>query len=933
MKKQKLIIVDGNALLHRAFHALPPTLTTKSGQMVNAVYGFTSILLKVFKDLKPDYLVMTFDKAAPTFRHKEYVEYKAQRKKQPQELYDQLVWCKKIVEVFNIPIFEQEGFEADDLIGTIAKNVGRGEKSFAPTENVETIIVTGDLDTLQLVDDYTKVFTLKKGINDTIIYDEEAVKEKFGGLKPEQLIDYKGLRGDPSDNIPGVKGIGEKGAIDLLVNFTNIENLYKNIDSDKIKEAVRAKLKEHKDEAFLSKKLATIITDVPLDFDLEQAKVKIADKNKVVALFQELEFKSLMDKIPQELVVSGQSSLFDVKIKNVKSDEQTTTIKGSAKYHLVNSVEDCEALLKKLAKQKEVVIDTETTGLNPRKAKLVGIAFCFEEGEGYYLNVLNYDLLDQRLKDILQKPEIKKIAHNMKYDYSILKANGIEVGGIYFDTMIASYVLNPGTRAHGLDALSFSEFGHQKITTEEVLGEKIVKNSAYVPMDKVDPARLAQYACEDVDYTFRLYKKFVQEIKEHNLEELFYKIEMPLVQVLAEMELAGVKIDSDLLNKMSKQVESDLEKLDAKIYQQAGEEFNIDSPKQLKEILFDKLQISTAGLKKTKTGISTAADELEKMKDLHPIIEMISEHRELSKLNSTYLRALPELVSEKTGRVHTSFNQTITATGRLSSSDPNLQNIPIRTELGQKIRQAFVAEPGYKLIAADYSQIELRIIASLANDQKMLQAFIENKDIHSITAAAINNVSLEKVTKEMRYAAKEVNFGVIYGMGAYGLAMRTGIDRKVAKQFIDKYFEVYSEVKNYLENMKTFAKENGYVETFFGRRRYLPEINSQVVMVRNSAERMAVNMPIQGTAADLMKLAMVNVYELVKKYTGKVRLILQVHDELVLEVKEELAEKIAEEVKEIMENVHLRHSEQAKDKFKAPIKVEAAVGDNWGECK
>ncbi|MFH1564873.1 MAG: DNA polymerase I [bacterium] len=928
MKKQKIIVIDGNALLHRAFHAIPPTLTTKDGQMVNAVYGFTSILLRVFKDLKPNYWVLTFDKATPTFRHKEYKEYKAQRKKQPQELYDQLSLCKKVVEVFGIPIYEKDGFEADDVIGTIATQI----KSNA--SDLETIIVTGDLDTLQLVNDTTKVFTLKKGINDTIIYDEKTAKERFGGLAPDQLIDFKALRGDPSDNIPGVKGIGEKGAIDLLTEFENIENLYENIDSEKIKDSVRAKLKERKDDAFLSKKLATILLDVPVEFNLEDAKVRLANKDNIVALFQSLEFQSLMNKIPPELMATAQPSLFDV--GNGRDALQcVSATKMNEKYHLIKSEKEYNDFLKILEKQKEIILDSETTGLNPREAKIVGLSFCFEEGGAYYLE---FGMVTDKLKNILQDQNIKKIGHNIKYDYSMLKANGIEVKGIYFDTMIASYVINPG-RPSGLDALSFSEFGHQKITTEQVLGNltseyKIVKKSSYLPMDKIAPERLSQYACEDVDYTFRLYKKFVQQIKESDLEELFYKIEMPLVIVLAEMELDGVKIDVKLLDKLSKEIDERLKNTDRQIYKYASVDFNINSPIQLKDVLFNKLKISTLGLSKTKTGISTAAGELEKMKDLHPIIDLISQHRELAKLNSTYVDVLPNLISKKTGRVHTSFNQTVTATGRLSSSNPNLQNIPIRTELGEKIRHAFIAEKGCKLISADYSQIELRIIASLANDQKMLKAFADGKDIHTATAAVINEVDLEYVTKEMRSAAKEVNFGVIYGMGAYGLSLRTGIEVRKAREFIDKYFSIYSDIKKYLDDLKTNARENGYVETFFGRRRYLPEINSQVAVVRNAAERMAINMPIQGTAADLMKIAMIAVYKMIKEINNNdVKLTLQVHDELVLEVKESIADDVAKKVKDIMENVHLSHNQKTKDKFTAPIKVEVKIGDSWGECK
>jgi len=911
-------------LIHRAFHALPP-LTTKDGTLINAAYGFTSIFLKVLKDIKPDYAAVTFDRKKKTFRDEMYKDYKAGRVKQPDELYNQIPIVKEVIQSFKVPIYELDGFEADDVIGTIChlKSVDRPD--------IESIIVTGDLDSLQLVDDNTKVYTLKKGISDTLIYDDKAVKERFSGLGPEQMIDYKALRGDASDNIPGVKGIGEITAIDLLNEFKTLDNVYKNIDSKKIKEGVRLKLKTDKDNAYLSQKLATIVLDAPVDFKLDDAKLKPFDINQIVPVFQKYEFKTLLNKLPLNEAVMVSPAEPSAEFGHTSTKLSVT--QTSQEYITIKTEEEFEDLVKLLNKQTELVFDTETTSLDVQTANLMGVSFCAKEGQAYYVPIaqvsgtglfeeirLKNDWLKQ-LKPILENSKIKKIAHNFKFDAEILKLTAdINVAPLYFDTMIAAYLLNPGARNHNLDTLSFAEFGYQKISFEQLTG----KGKDKVPITQVPLDKLGFYSCEDADFTFRLYKKLKPELEEIKCLDLLEKMEMPLIECLMAMEIAGVKIDKKFLAAMEKKVVKQIEDLTEKIYKMAGTKFNIASPLQLKEILFDKLKISAEGIAKTKTGISTAAAELDKLSGRHKIIDLISEYRELAKLQSTYIDALPKLINSKTGRVHTSFNQTITSTGRLSSSEPNLQNIPIRTELGKEIRQAFIAEKGFKILTADYSQIELRIVAHLANDKNMIKIFENGEDIHTSTAAYIHGIPPDKVTKEIRRTAKEVNFGVLYGMGVWGLAERTGISRNEAAQFIDKYFDTFHGVKAFIDSTKEFARESGYVQTLFGRRRYLPDIHSGVQNIRSAAERMAINMPVQGTAADLIKMAMIKINLELPKISPAARMILQVHDELVFEVPENEVTKVGDFVKKIMENIYT---------LKAPIVVEVGVGDNWGMAK
>ncbi len=959
-KKQRLMIIDGNALIHRSFHALPPTIATKKGEMVNAVYGFTTVLLKALRELEPDYVVLTLDRKEATFRHKEYKEYKGKRVKAPDELYAQIPRVKEIATAFGIPIFELAGFEADDLIGTIAKKVD---------SRVEKIILTGDMDTLQLVDDHTKVYTMSRGLSDSVLYDEKMVRGRFS-LKPEQMIDFKALRGDPSDNIPGVRGIGEKTAVELLHEFKTLDGVYKYLDGRKekaesvIRPRIKELLKRYKDDAYLSKRLATINCDTPIDFNLEKVKFGDFDKKAVFDLFSELEFKSLLPRIQAVSGSSPNNSLNEGQYAGNKFERN----KKEFKYTLINDEKSFKLFLGKLIKQKEFVFDTEIASFDPFSSELLGISFSWKEGEAYYVNfqfstlptgrqVFNFQLKNnnlfnyknkedkqgvkinqawlEKLRPVFEDEKIKKCGHNIKFDIEVMASAGVKVKGIYFDTMIASYLLNPGTRQHNLDALAFSELGFEKISKEDLLG----KGKDKITFPEVPLEKLYLYSCEDADFTFRLEKKLEGQLKKEKLESLFAKIEMPLVEVLVEMERNGIRIDEKLLGKIRKEAEEKIKKLEEKIKKEAKTDFNINSTQQLREVLFAKMGISAMGIAKGKTGFSTSASELEKLRFEHPIIEAIMEYRELAKLLNTYINALPELVSKKTGRLHTSFNQTVTATGRLSSSEPNLQNIPIRAELGRKIREAFVADEGYKLVGLDYSQIELRLAAHFSGDAKMIKAFRANEDIHTATAAEINGVKLEDVTKQMRREAKAVNFGIIYGQGPHGLSQGAGIPYARAKDFIENYFKVYKGVKNFIDSEIERARERGFAETLFGRRRYLPEINSSVLQVRKAAERMAINTPLQGTAADIIKVAMIKIAKnltlpslhsgaplLIRRGTGgeDVRMLLQVHDELLFEIKEDVVEKVVVKLKEIMESVI---------KLKVPIIVEASAGDNWGRLE
>ena len=894
-KKDIFLLVDGNALIHRGFHAIPH-LSTKKGEPTNGIYGFSLLFLRAIKELKPRYVAVAFDLPGPTFRDEIYKAYKAGRAKAPEELYEQIPKVMQLVATMNVPVFTFSGYEADDLIGTLAHQ--------AVNQGLETVILTGDMDTLQLVNGNVKVFAPKQGLSDPKIYGAKEVRDRYG-LEPSQLIDYKALRGDPSDNIPGVPGIGEKTAVELLQKFGTLDRIYQYVkgkNTSQLKPRVVKLLQESKKFAELSKKLGTIVTDLPVQLDLVKAELADYDSAKMVKLFQELEFRSLIDKLP----VTNQSQELRVKNQVLNAD-----------YELINTKERYYEVVVELKQQKEFVLDTETTSLRPVEAELVGIGVCFEKGKAHYIPK---KFIDKNLITILQDSKVLKIGHNIKYDYLVLKGFGVNLQGMSFDTMIAAYLLNPGARNFDLDSLSFNEFGITKIKTESLIG--IGKKQ--VTMAEVDPKKVAQYCGEDVDCTWRLKQKLAPQLRKKGLEKIFYEIEMPLISVLAEMEWRGVKIDEKLLQNLSIEAAKEAEKLQKKIWRLAGEEFNIGSPIQLKQILFEKLEIPTVDLKKGKTGLSTAATELEKLRGLHPVIDLIFDWRELTKLKNTYLDALPELVSKKTGRLHTSFNQTIAATGRLSSSDPNLQNIPIRTEFGRKIRAAFIAEKNYQLVAIDYSQIELRLAAHLSGDKKMIEVFNSGGDIHTATAMEIFGVNKpEEVTADMRRSAKVINFGVLYGLSAYGLTSRIpGVSRANAEEFIEKYFATYKDLTRYLEQVVKDARRDGYVKNEIGRIRFLPEINSSQFQIRAGAERAAVNMPFQSLSADIIKMAMNKLAEENLASREDCRLLLQVHDELVFEMLDNKIETYTPKIKTIMQNIY---------KLKVPLVVEAKVGDNWEE--
>ncbi|MCK5211234.1 DNA polymerase I [Candidatus Parcubacteria bacterium] len=956
--RDKLMVIDGNALVHRSFHALPSTMMTKKGEVVNAVYGFAGFLIKAIRELRPEYVVLTMDKKGPTFRHKKFKAYKAKRIKAPQELYDQIPLVKELATAFDIPIFEKTSFEADDLIGTIVNKVDGA---------VDKIILTGDMDTLQLVNDHTKVYSMSRGITESIIYDESLVASRFG-ITPEQMIDYKALRGDPSDNIPGVRGVGEKTAVVLLNKFKTLDRVYAEVkkNSKVIQSLVTSRiidlLSDHKKEAYLSKDLATIKCDVPLKFSLEKTRFRTYDQAKVMEFFSKMEFKSLLPR----LAALGNSSIVQTKEERaIKTADKFERNKREFKYTLVDNEKKFKLFFVKLKQQKSFTYDTETSGFDPLTASLLGISFSWEEGTAYYVNLkmdsqgasgfsrrfappsyakasagrqddsgvdlFNYRIAKskeqrtrnthpwvEKLRPIFENENIKKRAHNAKFDIRVIRNQEINIKGVDFDTMVASYLLNPGTRQHNLDALTFSELQFEKINKNDLLG----KGRERISFSEVKDDKLSLYSCEDADFTQRLVKHLRPKLAKKKLDKLFKTIEMPLVPVLANMEDQGIKLNTEFLNAMSKVMQGKIRQIEKKIHKQSGEEFNIASPKQLQVILFDKLEIPTERIAKTKTGISTAASELDKLMDLHPIIKLIQEYRELTKLTSTYVEALPELINKRTRRLHTSFNQTVAATGRLSSSSPNLQNIPVRTELGREIRKAFVSEPGHTLVALDYSQIELRLAAHYSSDPKMIKAFKNNVDIHTSTAAEIHQVNPSVVDKQMRREAKAVNFGILYGQGPHGLAQTADIPYVRAREFIEQYFIVYKDIRKFINNTLDQTRRDGQATTLFGRIRPLPEINSTVTMVRKAAERMAVNTPLQGTAADMIKLAMI---EVDKKITNPdIRMILTVHDELVFEIKNSLVKQTVPKIKKIMENVI---------KLKVPVIVDVKQGKNWGELK
>jgi DNA polymerase-1 len=908
MGKSLLVLFDGNAIVHRAFHAFQNTkaLTSKSGEIVSAVYGFALMLLKVINELKPTHYAIAFDKAAPTFRHQMFDQYKAQRPKTPEELVNQLGRVRQLVEAFHIPIFELDDYEADDVLGTLSRQ--------ASEQGIETVIVTGDADTMQLVSPRVKVLYPKpRGtFSDTTLYDENAVSEKYG-VKPEHIVDLKALVGDPSDNIPGVRGIGEKTAAKLVQQFGSIDQIYARLDEVQ-PPRLQALLRENEAVARQSKKLATIVTQTPVTLNLDDCQVSRYDRNQVTELLRELGFPSLLSKLAgvEETIPEA---VLRVQVKTAPRGE----------YHIVNTTTALDELLARLAQAKSLAFDLEATGLDAMSARMVGISLSPAAGDAYYIPVghvglgqmeqLPLDYVISRIKPVLADSALPKVAHNANYDMTLLGGYGVTVNNLASDSMVAAYLLSE--KSIGLKALAFSRLGVEMTPITALIGT----GAKQLSMSQVEIPRAADYACADADMTGQLAELLNAELRKEGLWSLFADVEVPLVPVLVDMQRNGVALDTELLRQMAHRLGEQLLKLEAEIYNNVGHQFNINSPQQLAAVLFQELKLPS---RKKRGSYSTGAEVLEELRGVHPVIEPILEYRQLSKLKSTYIDALPGLLNHKTGRVHTSFNQTRTATGRLSSSDPNLQNIPVRGDLGRQVRQAFIAPPGSFLMSADYSQIDLRALAHLSQDQGLLDAFRRDEDIHAATAARLFGVEPSQVTPDMRRVAKTVNFGVIYGMSEYGLEQATELSREEAAQFITAYFEKYPGVKHYLEATKQQARERGYVQTLLGRRRSIPEINSTNRQVREAAERMAINMPVQGTSADIIKVAMVNLHREMQARQLKSRMLLQVHDELLFEVPAAELEEMRELAPRVM---------SAAIKLDVPVKVESKVGQNWGELK
>lgn len=885
---RKFIIIDGNAIVHRAFHALPP-LTAPDGRVTNAVYGFTSILLKILKDLKPDFVAATFDLAGPTFRHEEFEEYKSHRVAAPDELYQQIPLVKEVLGGFGIPIFEMAGYEADDILGTLAE--------LAKKEgDVQVIIATGDLDSLQLVqDDKVVVFTMRKGLSDTVIYDEKAVMERYG-LTPGQLNDYRGLKGDPSDNIPGVPGIGEKTASVLIQKFGGIKKLYAFLeekpDAEKLKEAgltekLAQKLLDNKKQAEFSKHLSTIITNLPVPFSLEKADWRRNfDRKGVRDVFGTFGFASLLKRVSE--IDGGQKETLALNGNGKNQQNRLSESRKSDPLIKDLGLENAKGILAK-ARENGFLIITQD-------AKEPGAILVSPDGKTGFKLGPDESTAPDALKDVLEDEKIEKIGHDIKAAAKLFLAKNIVTAGALFDTKIAAYLLSPEGRGYDLEQIYRNEF------SKELAGDPDKMLGALLPLKN----------------------ELSKKIKEAGLEKIFYEIEMPLIPVLAEMEANGIKINPVIVKKLLIATNSEVKKIEKKIYKLAGEEFNINSPSQLGDIIFDKLELKGKVRKTGGGALSTAASELEKLKDEHPIVNLILDYRELQKLKTTYIEPFPTMIHREDGRVHTTFEQTGTATGRLASQDPNLQNIPIRTELGRKFRKAFVAPKGYKLTSLDYSQLELRVVAKIADDKKMIEAFQNGEDIHTRTAVEVFEVPPEKITPHMRREAKVLNFGIIYGMGPIGFSRAAEVTTARAREFMTKYFAEFSGIKNYMDNARREGHKNKYVVSLFGRRRDLENIDSRMPQLQSQAERIAINMPVQGTAADLMKMAMIKAHQYLKENfkPDQAKMLLQVHDELVFEIKDNLVKEITSKVKKIMEGIY---------DLGLPIIAEAKAGANWSE--
>lgn len=929
MNQKRLFLLDAYALIFRGYYAFikNPRINSK-GLNTSAIMGFMNSLLEVIRKEKPNYLAVCFDKGGSQERFSIFPEYKANRDETPEAIRIAIPYIHKILDAMQIPIIEKEGYEADDIIGTLAKQ--------AEQEGYTTFMVTPDKDYGQLVSENIFMYKPARGGKDIEIWGVEEVKQNFGVNSPEQVIDLLGMMGDAVDNIPGFPGVGEKTAQKLIQEFGSIENLLQN--TDKLKGKLRENIENNAEKGLLSKRLARIILDVPVTFHKENFALSSPKMEEIIPIFEELEFRTMLgtlQKAFQQVNTSNteynlfnisensqniQLSLFD----NPETSQYKTIKDIEHSYYLIENKEDSYKLVSELLLQKEVCFDTETTSLNELEAELVGMAFSWEKHKGYYVLFPESKELTQEILEIFrpffENSSITKIGQNLKYDIKVLAKYNIQVLGNLFDTMIAHYLLNPDGK-HNMDILSENYLHYSPISIETLIGKK---GKGQLSMRQVPLPEQKEYAVEDTDVTLQLKNIFEQQLQKYNAEKLFSQIESPLVQVLAEMELEGIRIDVPFLKSLSNDIEKDIFSLQQAVYEQAGETFNLSSPKQLGDILFEKLKLISKP-KKTKTGqYATSEEILSELAPKHKIVANVLEYRQLQKLQSTYIDALPKEVNSTTGRVHTTYMQAVTATGRLSSNNPNLQNIPIRTERGQQIRKAFVPRnEDYTLLSADYSQIELRVIAALSGEKNMIEAFLQNQDIHRSTAAKVFNVDIQSVTREQRSHAKTVNFGIIYGVSAFGLSNQTELSRSESKELIDTYYQTYPQLKVFIDKQIHFARENGYVETILGRRRYLPDINSRNQVVRGAAERNAVNAPIQGSAADIIKIAMINIYNLLKDNKLKTKMLLQVHDELIFDVPKNELDFVKPLIKKTMEEAY---------QFAVPLVVDLGIGKNWLEA-
>jgi len=922
-QKDKLFLLDAYALIYRAYYAFikSPRINSK-GFNTSAILGFVNTLEEVLKKENPTHIGVAFDPSGPTFRHEAYEQYKAHREETPEAIRLSVPIIKEIIKAYRIPILEVSGFEADDVIGTLATKAGE--------QGVPTYMMTPDKDYGQLVSDNVFMYRPKYGDKEFEVLGMEQVKAKYDISSPSQVIDLLGLMGDSADNIPGCLGVGEKTAQKLIAEFGTIENLLEH--TDQLKGALKTKVETNKEMIAFSKFLATIKIDVPIDLKMDELVREEPNEEELRKIFEELEFRNLMERIfkterKQVNTAPLQGDLFANFTSDGKEEEKYSNLATletlNYDYQLIDNEEKRRNFIQNILTHNIISLDTETTGTDPISAELVGMSFSIAENQAFYIPVPpkreEAQKIVNELRPVFENENSLKVGQNIKYDMLVLQNYGVEVKGNIFDTMVAHYVLQPELR-HGMDYLAEIYLNYQTIHIDELIG---AKGKNQLNMRDLPPERVYKYACEDADITLKLKNILEKELKENGVEDLFYKIEMPLVPVLAYIERNGMRLDIEALKQTSEDFTNRMNEIEKEIFSLAGMEFNISSPKQVGEVLFEKLKVVEKA-KKTKTGqYSTSEDVLESLRSKHPVVEKILEYRGLKKLLSTYIDSLPQLINPKTGKIHTSFNQTVAATGRLSSSNPNLQNIPIRDEDGKEIRKAFIPDEGCTFFSADYSQIELRIMAHLSGDSNMIDAFVSGYDIHAATAAKVYKTDISEVTKDMRRKAKTANFGIIYGISVFGLAERMAVERKEAKELIDGYFETYPKVKEYMDKSIEVARKNGYVETIFHRKRYLPDINSRNAVVRGYAERNAINAPIQGSAADIIKVAMVNIYNHFRKENIQAKMILQVHDELNFSV--------PENEKELVEKIVIEEMESAY-KMLVPLKADCGWGKNWLEA-